>query len=103
MAGWPSDEPVALPADPAAQPAARDLAPDALTRSVDADQPPARRDERSHQALSLVEAGAEHRSARGACRDPLAHDGELEEGERLVPLDVRHVEARARRIAADQL
>ena len=46
-------------------------------RASRADQPPARRDERRHEALSLVEAGAEHRAAGGACRDPLATTASL--------------------------
>ena len=96
---------VAPAADPAAEPAARHLAPGALTRapaSADAEQPPAGRDERRDEALRVVEAGADHRAAGRARGDALADDRELEERERLVPVDVGDVEAGPRGVALDR-
>ena len=54
---------------------------------------PPRLDERRHEPLGVVEAGADHRAARGAGGDALADDGQLEERERLVPVGVGDVES----------
>ena len=53
--------------------------------------------------LRVVEAAPDHRAAGGARGDSLAHDGELEVGERLVPVDVGGVDAGAAGVALDDL
>src|ERR1051325_7245173 len=56
-----------------------------------------------HQALGIVEAGADHGPAGSPGGDALADDGELEEGDGLVPGGVRDVEAGLLRVALDHI
>ena len=74
-----------------------------LGRRVSVQQLPSGLDQRRDEPLGVVEPGADHRAAGGSRRDPLADDGELEVGERVVPAHVRGVDAGPAGVALDDL